>query len=95
MQKTYRSREGFIRRSIADCEVIIPIGGNVADFNGFIELNSSAAFIWDKLTDGISKEELLKEMCEFFEEISKEEAEADINEFFEILIENKMIEEVK
>ena len=95
MQKVYRTKDGFIRRNIANCEVIIPIGGNVASFNGFIELNSTAAFIWDKLSSGISKEKLCVEMCSFFEEISKDEAEADINELFEILIENKMIEEVK
>ncbi len=95
MQKIYRSKEGYIRRNIANSEVIIPIGGNVADFNGFIELNSTAAFIWDKLSSGTSKETLLDEMCGFFEDISKKEAMEDINEFFEILIENKMIEEIK
>lgn len=95
MEKLYRSKEGFIRRNIANCEVIIPVGGNVADFNGFIELNSSAAFIWDKLSDGISKEKLLDEMCCFFEEISKDEAKSDIDDFFAVLIEHKMIEEVK
>lgn len=95
MEKLYRAKEGFIRRNIANCEVIIPIGSNVADFNGFIELNSTAAFIWDKLSDGISKEKLLDEILTSFEEISKDEAETDINEFFAVLIENKMIEEVK
>lgn len=95
MQKIYRSREGFIRRNIANCEVIIPIGGNVADFNGFIELNSTACFIWDRLTSGISKQELIDEMCRSFDEIGKAEAESDIDEFFAVLIEHKMIEEVK
>lgn len=94
MQKTYRAKDGFIRRNIADCEVIIPIGGNVADFNGFIELNSTAAFIWDKLTEGITKGNLCSEICDSFG-IEKDEALADINEFFDILLQNKMIEELK
>lgn len=94
MSEIYRAKDGFIRRNIADCEVIIPIGSNVANFNGFIELNSTAAFIWDKLVNGITKEKLCEEMCESFG-IIDEEAMADINDFFDILIENKMVEEVK
>lgn len=93
--KTYRAKSGFIKRNIAGCDVLIPIGNNVANFNGFIELNSTASFIWDKLADGISKEKLLDEMCLSFEEISKDEAASDINEFFSILVDNKMIEEIK
>ena len=94
MTEAYRTKDGFIRRNIADCEVIIPIGGNVANFNGFIELNSTAAFIWDKLSHGITKELLCSEMCSCFG-IEADEAKADIDDFFGILLENKMIEEVK
>lgn len=74
MQSFYRTKKDYIRRNIANCEVIIPIGGNVADFNGFIELNSAAAYIWDRLTEGTTKDVLINEGCSTFE-ISQEEAE--------------------
>lgn len=94
MQKKYRTKNGFIRRNIADSEVIIPIGNNVANFNGFIELNSTAALIWDKLTQGSSKNEICEEMCSLFS-VPREEALSDLNEFFGLLLENKMIEETE
>ena len=45
----YQTKPNYIRRKVAGNDILIPVAENVADFNGFIELNSAAAFIWDFL----------------------------------------------
>ena len=39
-------KENFILRKIAGDDVVVPIGENIADFNGAITLNETAALLW-------------------------------------------------
>ena len=41
--------EGFVLKKVAGEYVIVPVGGNVADFSAMITINESGAFIWDML----------------------------------------------
>ena len=45
-RKTYQASQNFIHRKIADSDVLISVGSNIANFNGYIELNGSAADLW-------------------------------------------------
>ena len=93
IHKKFKAKDNYIKRKIAQTDVLIPIGGNVADFNGFIELNPSAAVLWDTLTIGADLPVLASALVENFG-IPQETAIEDVNEFIALLLEHGMIEEM-
>ena len=58
----YLSNADLIHRQIADTDVLISIGENVADFNGCITLNETCAFVWELLQSPQTPETLAKDM---------------------------------
>lgn len=86
----FTAAPNFIHRKVADADVLISIGENIANFNGYIELNPSAVLIWDALTAPKSFE-ALREMLEKTYEITPEQAEEDLSEFLNLLLEHKMV----
>lgn len=88
--KKFQSKSDYIHRRIADNEVLISIGGNIADFNGYIELNASAAFLWDEMKGPRTPEELGKSLEEHFN-LPHEKALEDVLDFLNELQENGMV----
>ena len=86
-------KDGFILRKIAGEDIVVPIGGNIADFNGVIRLNESAAFLWKTLQEEISKEDLVNSLIKEYE-IDKNLAIDDVEGFLNTLEEHKAIEGV-
>ena len=84
-------KEGFILRRVAGQDVVIPMGNNIADFNGIITLNETAAFLWKNLQQDITKEELLNCLLQEYE-IDREKAAEDLNELLSVLEERKILE---
>lgn len=85
-----KASDNYILRKIADKQVLIAVGAGIADFNGYIQLNDTAAFLWTQLMTPHSCDELtmaLSEECE----ISREQAAADVEEFIHELIEQNMV----
>lgn len=93
MGKLYKRKDCYIHRKVAGSDVLISVGENIANFNGYIELNASAAFLWDKLNDFCSLNHLETAMAEQFG-IEMEQASADVHEFVKELEEQKMVEVV-
>ncbi len=87
-----KMREGLVLRRIADLDVVIPIGNNIADFNGIISLNETAAFLWKRLT---LKEELPQIVDALIEEydVNPEIARKDIELFIEQLTQANIVTE--
>ena len=48
-QVRYQAKEGFVHRQVAGNDVLISVGANVANFNGYITLNTTASFLWNAL----------------------------------------------
>ena len=86
-------KDGFILRKIAGKDIVVPIGNNIADFNGVIRLNESAAFLWKVLQEEISKVDLVNSLIEEYG-IDKSLATNDVEGFLNILEEHKAIEGV-
>ena len=86
-------KDGFILRKIAGEDIVVPIGNNIADFNGVIRLNESAAFLWKVLQEEISKVDLVNSLIEEYG-IDKSLATNDVEGFLDILEEHKAIEGV-
>ncbi|MGM9553362.1 MAG: PqqD family protein [Faecousia sp.] len=45
-------KEGFVLRTIAGSNIVVPVGAASIDFNGMITLNDSGAFLWRELVQG-------------------------------------------
>ena len=80
----------YILREIAGDYIIVPVRAAALEFNGMITVNETGAFLWEKLREGTTKEELLHAMLEEYE-VSEKEAEADIQEFSQMLQKNKIL----
>lgn len=85
-------KEGFILRKVANTDIVIPIGNNIANFNGIISLNQSAAFLWEQLKKGSDIPQLITGLIQEFG-ISREQAQKDAELFVEQLQNAKILEE--
>jgi len=73
-------KENFLLRQVASSWVVMPIGQDMLDFNGIITLNETGAFLWQKLQEGVSIEELATALTGEYR-VSLEEARSDVKEF--------------
>lgn len=86
-----RIKEGFLLRQVAGNCVVVPIGEEAVEFNGVITINETGKFIWELMSEGIEKEELLaKFMAEY--NVSEEDAKEDIRAFIQTLLDNGIAE---
>ena len=92
MERFYIACDGFVRRKIAGADVLISIGGRVADFNGYITLNENCAFLWDHLQMPQTPEHLAKLLFEEYE-VSYEQALQDIEQWLQTMLNQGMIRE--
>ncbi len=86
----YRAGKNYILRKVAGSNVLISIGGNIANFNGYIQLNETAAFLWNELSEPKTAEELVRKLINEFD-VSAEQAEADVAEYLAELVRDKMV----
>lgn len=86
----YIASENYILRKVAGTYALISVGANIANFNGFVQLNETAAFLWKQLETPKNVEELTAALLEEFD-VSQDEAEKDVAEFLEQLIQENMV----
>ena len=75
----------LILRNIAGETVLIPTGSFAGKFNGIINLNGPAAFIWEKMEEISDREELVQMILDRYE-IDEETARKDVNGFLDTAI---------
>ena len=75
----------LILRNIAGETVLIPTGSFAGKFNGIINLNGPAAFIWEKMEEVSSREEMVQLILDRYE-IDEETARKDVNGFLDTAI---------
>ena len=75
-------KQGFALRNIAGEHIVMPTGENIRKFDGAIVLNPVAAFIWETLSKGCSREELLQAILAEYE-IDRAQAEQDLDSLLE------------
>ena len=81
----------YILRKIAGEYILVPVGETAMEMNGMITLNEVGVFIWNKLKDECTREELLNDILEAFE-IDEEHAQSDLDEFLRQLGEAHLIQ---
>lgn len=86
----YQASKDYIIRKISSSNVLISVGKNIANFNGYIQLNDSAAFLWKQLQEPKTAEELAVSLQNEFE-IGTDQAQFDVKDFLDELIQEKMV----
>lgn len=86
----FQMKSSYLQRKIVDSDVLISVGENIADFNGYIELNTSAAFLCNELKASRTVEELAAAFQDKFQ-ISYEQAMEDVQEFLAELRQKDMV----
>lgn len=84
-------RDGFILKSVAGRNIVVPVGAQV-DFNGMLTLNDTGLFFWQLLSEGISKDDMLKRVTAEYE-VDVQTAAADIDAFAEKLRSRGILED--
>ena len=79
-----KAKPDFVVRNIVDEFLLMPTGDNIGKFNGSILLNEVSAFVWEKLQNPITKEDLLNAILEKYE-VSKNVAAKDLDNLLETL----------
>ena len=73
-----KTHPDFILRQIAGENILEPCGEAAKRLSGLINLNSTAAFIWQNLNDAKDLDELTARVMENFE-VDEETARRDVN----------------
>lgn len=73
-------KEGFLLREIAGNHVVVPIGEATLDFNGMMSLNETGAFLFEKLIEGASEEQLIEDLMSTYD-VERELAKKDVEDF--------------
>lgn len=77
-------KNGFVVREIAGEHVVVALGEACRIFNGMIRLNETGRLIWDGLSDGKSKEEIVDLILNEYES-ERSVVEADYDKFISTL----------
>ena len=73
-------KDGFMLRKVGGQNVVVAVGKASRDFNGIIRLNDTGVFLWQKLQQETSEEQLLAALTAEYD-IGEEQANSDIAEF--------------
>lgn len=79
-----KARTDFVLRNVVDEYILMPTGNTIGKFKGTVLLNEVSAFVWEKLQNPMSKEDLLKAILEEYE-VDKATASADLDALLETL----------
>ena len=83
-------KDGFIIRELADSYVVVSVDNKGNNFNGMIQLNKTAAFIFEQLQTEKSKDEVVRAMLEKYD-LDQEKASEDFDNFVKILAEADLL----
>ena len=74
--------EGFSLKTIADNNIVVPVGENTVTFKAIITLNESGAFLWRQLENEKTEDELVKAMLEEYD-VDEQTVKIDVAEFLD------------
>ena len=86
MEKPMKLKDGFILRKIPGMNLIIPAGENIKTFKGALMLNDTAAFVYERLQSGVSREEIAEQMTQEYD-VTLEKAQEGVEKAILQLVE--------
>ena len=85
-------KKDIILRKVGADIILVPVGNALKDHNGFFMLTESASFLWSRLPECNSVQELAQKLYDEYD-VTEEQALADTQEFIGKLIEFDIIDE--
>lgn len=85
-------KSDFILREMDDMSIVVAVGESAAKFNGVINLNGTAEFMWKKLSEGCTKEELIESVLEEYD-VPAQTVQTDVEQFIAKLREENILDE--
>lgn len=73
-------KEGYILREVAGSHVVLPLGEATIDFNGMASLNDTGLFLFQKMQEDVTEDELVKALLDRYD-IDEESARKDVENF--------------
>ena len=86
-----KAKKGFILREVLDEYMIMPVGDNIKTYTGTVILNEVSAFVWKKLQQQMSFDELVESVTAEYD-IDYETASNDLNDLLEHFRSYELIE---
>lgn len=83
-------KDGYMLSKVAGNYIVVPLGDEALDFNGLITTNETGAFLWEKLSVGIEKNELLTALLDEYD-IDEHTASADMEDFIKKLSDAELL----
>ncbi|MGM9681701.1 MAG: PqqD family peptide modification chaperone [Eubacteriales bacterium] len=78
IEKDMKIKNGFVLRSAMGEHIVMPTGRNISSFDGAIVLNEVSVFVWEKMQQSVSREELLGFVLDEFD-VDREVASKDLD----------------
>ena len=72
-------KEGFVLRNMGQA-VVVSIGSASKVFNGMVKLNETGEYLWKKISDGASRNDLINSLLEKYD-VDIELATKDVDNF--------------
>ena len=85
-------KEGFLLRRVGDNHVVVPVGSQSVDFRCIITLNETGAFIWEKLQQPCTAEDLVQALLAEYD-VPKDVADADVTAYVAALRQKNLLDE--
>ena len=74
----------FVVREIAGETLLVPVGTATLSLNGMLVLNECGKYLWDRIPDAGSEEDLINALLAEYE-VNRQTAAQDVAEFLESL----------
>ncbi len=82
--------DGFMLKEMAGSWVVVPLGEKLVNFEMMMTLNETGAFLWEKLKEEKTEEELVEALLAEYD-VEKEIAAKDVSEFVQKLKEKEVL----
>ena len=83
-------KKEFVLREIAGDYVIIQVGQTAMEFNGLISVNEVGSFLWERLQQEVTFEELVQAVLQEYE-AEEQVVRQDIQEFLDKLMQSNIL----
>lgn len=84
-------KDGFVLKSLAGSNLVVPLGTQVVDFGAIIKLTETGAFLWSQLESEKNVDELVLSMTNEYD-VAEDKARKDIEAFVMKLKEADLLE---
>ena len=84
-------KKGYVIRKVMGNNVVIATGEASRNFHGMVKLNDTAAEMWEYISRGMSKDEIVQSMLEKYD-VEEETLRHDLDTILETLVSQGFVE---